>query len=255
MTGALLVALESWRLAWLSEVSRRASFLVQLVLMVINDAVWVVFWLLVFSHRDSIRGWERDEVLVLYSIIATSFGLGVGLFYGVRRLGDRIRRRDLDPYLVQPQPVVLRVLFERIHPPMLGDVAFGLILFAIAGPGSLAAWGRFALVSVLAATIVVAFILAWESLSFHVSSGREVAGVAFTAMVVLSTYPAAIYAGIVKLIVFTVVPAAFIGSVPADVVLDPTWRQLGLLVVAALTSWIVALAAFQHGLHRYLRAP
>ncbi len=254
MTGAIVVALESWRLAWLSELSRRASFWIQLVLMVVNDLVWIVFWLLVFSHRDSIRGWERDEVLVLYAIIATAFGLGVGLFYGTRRLGDRIRRRELDPYLVQPRPVVLRVLFEKIHPPMLGDVAFGPVLFALAGPATIAAWGRFVLVAVLAAAIVVAFVLAWESLSFWLESGREVAGVAFTSMIVLATYPAAIYSGVVKLVVFTALPAAFIGSIPAEVVLDPSWTLLGALAGAAAAAWAIALATFHAGLRRYLRS-
>ena len=254
MTGVVALALDSWRLAWQSELSRRASFFAQLVLMVLNDLVWIVFWLLVFSHRESIRGWERDEVLVLYAIIATAYGLGLGLFYGPRRLGDRIRRRDLDPYLVQPRPVVLRVLFEKIHPPMLGDLAFGPLLFALAGPASIGAWLRFALVAVLAGSIVVAFVVAWESIAFWVEAGGEVATVAFTAMTVLSTYPAAIYAGMVKLVVFTVIPAAFIGSIPAELVLEPSWTLLGALAGAACVAWAVALTTFHAGLRRYMRS-
>lgn len=255
MRGTVMVAMESWRLAWMGELAQRASFWIQLVLMVINDLVWIVFWLLVFSHRESIRGWERDEVLVLYAIIATSFGMGVGLFYGIRRMGDRIRRRELDPYLVQPRPVVVRVMFEKIHPPMLGDIAFGPALFAIAGPGTVEAWVRYGVVSVVAAAIVVAFVLAWESLSFWLDSGREVAGVAFTSMIVLATYPAAIYSGVVKLVVFTALPAAFIGSVPAEVVLHPSWRQLFELLLAAGAFWVVALTMFHAGLRRHLRMP
>jgi ABC-2 type transport system permease protein len=248
------VALTCWHLAWMSQLGRRLSFLLQMLFMVLNDSIWVVFWLLVFSHKSSIRGWERDEVLVLFSIITFSYGIGIGLFYGVRRLGRRIRDRDLDPWLAQPRPVLVRILFGKVHPPLLGDLAFGPILFVIAGAASFEAWPRYVAVALLAASIVVAFNVAWESAAFWSETGNEVAGVAFTAITVLSTYPAAIYTGVVKLVVFTVVPAAFIGSIPAEVVLDPSPRLVAGLVTAAVVSWIVALGVFHLGLRRYLRA-
>ena len=248
------VALTCWQLAWMSQLGRRLSFLLQMLFMVLNDSIWVVFWLLVFSHKESIRGWERDEVLVLFSIITFTYGIGIGLFYGVRRLGRRIQDRDLDPWLAQPRPVLVRVLFGKVHPPLLGDLAFGPILFVIAGASSFETWPRYVAVALLAASIVVAFNVAWESAAFWSETGNEVAGVAFTAITVLSTYPAAIYTGVVKLVVFTVVPAAFIGSVPAEVVLDPSPRLVAGLVAAAITSWVVALGVWHLGMRRYLRA-
>ena len=254
MIGAAQTSLASWRLAWLSEIGKRTSFVIQMLFMCLNDLTWIVFWLLVFSHRESIRGWERSEVLVLFAIITCTYGIGIGLFYGIRRLGHKIRHGDLDPYLAQPTPVVLRVLFSKIHPPLLGDLAFGPILFAIAGPGGWDEWARYFAVCLLAAGILVAFILAWESAAFWSETGNEIAGVAFTAVTVLSTYPAAIYGGLVKLIVFTVVPAAFIGSVPAEVVLHPSIELVLSLVAAVLVAWVCALAVFHLGLRRYLRA-
>lgn len=253
--GTVAVALTSWRLAWLSELGRRFSFFIQLLFMCINDGIWVVFWLLVFSHRDSIRGWDQQAVLVLFAIVTCTYGVGIGLFYGVRRLGERIHGRDLDPLLVQPGPVVVRILFARIHPPLLGDLAFGPVLFALATAGGAPAsmWARYAAVVLLASVVVVAFNVAWESLAFWSEAGSEVAGVAFTAITVLGTYPAAIYSGIVKVIVFTVVPAAFIGTIPAQVVLDPSPALVLALLAAAVVSATVALLIFQAGLRRYMR--
>ncbi|MCW2928659.1 MAG: putative transporter, permease protein [Thermoleophilia bacterium] len=253
MNRALSSALLQWQLAWRAEVGRRASFLLQLLFMCINDLAWVVFWLLVFSHRDAIRGWDRAEVLVLFAIVTFTYGIGIGMFYGVRRLGERIRRRELDPWLAQPQPIVLRVLFSRIHPPLLGDLVFGPVLFALAGSNTPGAWLRYIGVALLASAIITAFLLATESLTFWLDTGSEFAGVAFTAITVLSTYPASIYSGVVKLVVFTIVPAAFIGSVPAEVVLDPSARLVGMLVLAAVASWVVALSVFHLGVRRYLR--
>lgn len=254
MMGSVRVAATSWRLAWLSELSHRTNFLVQMLFMVINDLTWVVFWVIVFSHRELIRGWERADVFVLFAVITAVYGVGLGLFHGVRRLGERIRRGELDPFLAQPRPVLVRVLFGRIHPPLLGDLAFGPMIFLCSGlAGDPVAWLRYVLVVLAASAILLAFILVIESTAFWMAAGSEFANVAFTAMTVLASYPASIFSGFVKLILFTAIPAAFVGSVPAEIVIEPSVGLMLALVAAALVSWAVAVATFQSGLRRYLR--
>lgn len=255
MIGTLRVAATSWRLAWLSQLAHRASFFTQVLMMVLNDLSWVVFWILVFNHRDSIRGWERSDVFVLFAVIVSVYGIGIGLFYGARRLGERVRRGELDPLLAQPRPVLIRILFAKVHPPLLGDLVFGPVLFLFSGlAGDPLAWLRFALVVLAAAGILSAFIVMTEFSAFWLSDGSEFAGVAFTAVTVLASYPASIYSGFVKLLVFTAIPAAFIGTVPAEIILDPGPRLVLGLVTALAVSWSLAITIFQLGLRRYMRA-
>ena len=162
-----------------------------MLFMVINDLTWVVFWVIVFSHRESIRGWERADVFVLFAVITAVYGVGLGLFHGVRRLGERIRRGELDPFLAQPRPVLVRVLFGRIHPPLLGDLAFGPMIFLCSGlAGDPVAWLRYvARRARCFAAILLAFILVIESTAFWMAAGSEFADVAFTAITVLAIVP------------------------------------------------------------------
>ena len=70
-------------------------------------------------------------------------------------------------------------------------------------------------------------------------------------MVMLGSYPIDVFAGVAKVVLFTIVPAAFVSSVPArliDSFAIGTALQLGAVAVAfAVAGW----GAFTIGLRRY----
>jgi ABC-2 type transport system permease protein len=71
------------------------------------------------------------------------------------------------------------------------------------------------------------------------------------AILTLALYPRDIFEGAVRFIMLTIIPAAFVGAIPLDVVRRLDWMALlGLIVFAAgitLLLWIV----FYTGLRRY----
>ena len=44
----------------------------QMTVMVVNDVVWVVFWLLFFDRVGTVRGWDTDRVLLLFAVLTTA---------------------------------------------------------------------------------------------------------------------------------------------------------------------------------------
>jgi ABC-2 type transport system permease protein len=54
-----------------------------------------------------------------------------------------------------------------------------------------------------------------------------------------------------KFLLFTILPAAFIGAVPAEFVLAFTWTMLAQLLTAAVVLLTLAVLSFQRGLRRY----
>ena len=70
-------------------------------------------------------------------------------------------------------------------------------------------------------------------------------------MLMLAAYPIDVFAGAPKLLVYTVVPAAFVATVPARVVTQADLRDVLLLAVAAVVFVIGAWAVFTVGLRRY----
>src|SRR5205823_3711047 len=152
-------------------------------------------------------------------LMTFSIGAGMGLFNGVRRMSRTIVSGGLDPWLAQPAPVLLRVLFARVEPALMGDLVFGPVLFALTGHRDVGEWLRFLLAATLAAVMVTSFIVATESLAFWMRSGEEVANVALGALMVSGTYPADIYGGVGKILVYSLVPSALVTTTPARFVL------------------------------------
>ena len=70
-------------------------------------------------------------------------------------------------------------------------------------------------------------------------------------MLTFGLYPDTLFGGAARLMLTTLMPAFFIGAIPARLVTSPTWSAVGGLALAALSFWGVAIIAFYGGLRRY----
>lgn len=79
----------------------------------------------------------------------------------------------------------------------------------------------------------------------------NLASQAINALITFGLYPAEIFPGAVQWLLYTLIPAAFVGSVPAGLPSAFSWGRLAVLV--AFTAGIVLAASyvFQWGLRRY----
>ncbi len=66
-----------------------------------------------------------------------------------------------------------------------------------------------------------------------------------------SLYPITLFDGTAKLLLFTLIPAAFIGAVPAAFVRAFSWSTLLQLMAASLAFMSLAGVVFHRGLRRY----
>lgn len=74
----------------------RASFAGQIFAMLINDVMWLVFWLAYFGKFRLVAGWGRDEIVMLWAICAAAFGLATTLCGNLLNLAAMVARGDLD---------------------------------------------------------------------------------------------------------------------------------------------------------------
>ena len=238
------------RAAVAEAVANRASFWWQATVMVLNDLAWVGFWLLFFREVGSIRGWDADDVLLLFAVLTTAAGIALGVTSNARRIGTMAADGELDAALTLPVPPLAHLLARRVEPVNLGDAMFGVGLFAVAGGPTPARAGLFVLAVLAGATVMIGFQVAIQSLSFFV--GRNEAGeLGIHAVILLASYPAEVFRGVPKALMYTVVPAAFVSTVPSTLVrdFDPA-AAAGLLAVAAATMF-AGWALFTLGLRRY----
>ena len=240
-----------WRAGLQSAMAFRASFLTQVVGMALNNAMYLAFWVVLFERFPAVGSWGLRDVVLLFGVVAAAFGVAVVLFGNVLRLGDAITGGALDAWLTLPRPVLTSLLASRMATSGLGDVATGLVCFALSGQRSPEAAARFVVAVAASATIFLAFMVLVQSLAFWIGSATLLRQTAFNAVLTFATYPLALFDGSAKFVLLTVVPAGIIGTVSAEFVRRFAWLTLGQLVVAALVLAALAAVAFRTGLARY----
>lgn len=230
--------------------ANRLALLFQMGVMIVNDAMWIAFWVLFFRSAGTVRGWDTDRVLVLLAVLTTAGGITLGLLSNARHLGSRVLDGSLDAALSLPVPTLAHLLARRIEPTNLGDLVFGVGLFAIAGDPTPRRVAVFAITTVAATVLMTSFLVLVGSLSFFL--GRNDGGdLGFHALLLMSSYPVDLFGGAAKVMLYTVVPAAFVSSVPSRLIDD--WSSglaLGLLGVT-LAFAVASVLAFHAGVRRY----
>jgi ABC-2 type transport system permease protein len=242
--------LATLRNAFAEVVAKPTALAAQMLVMVINDFVWVVFWVLFFDRVGTLGGWDRDSILLLQAVLTTAGGLSLGLFTNARRIGAMAVGGDLDAVLALPVSPLPFVLLRRIEPVNLGDLAFGIGLFAIACHPTPTRTIAFVLVVLASTTLLTGFLVLTGALAFFI--GRSESGeLGFHGMLLLGAYPVDLFAGAIRIMLFTVVPAAFVSAVPARLIEEFDAGRAAALGGAAAAFAIAAATTFTLGLRRY----
>jgi len=103
----------------------------------------------------------------------------------------------------------------------------------------------------LAAVVFTAFFILIQSLAFWFGMVSNFVGLAFNAIITFGIYPITIFDNYAKLILFTVIPAALVGAIPAELVKAFTWQSLAELLMGAIIFLLLAVTIFRIGLKRY----
>ena len=230
--------------------ANRVALGYQMTVMIVNDVVWVAFWVLFFQEVGTVQGWDADRVLVLLAVITSAAGLSIGLLANARRIGVMAVEGELDAVLTLPVPPLPYLLLRRIEPVNMGDLVFGILLFAFAGDPTPTRVVVFVGGVLVAATLITGFLVLTGSLAFFI--GRSEAGeLGFHAIILLGSYPVDVFAGAAKVFLHTVVPAAFVSAVPARLIESFDVRDAALMVLVAGAFAVAAWAVFTLGLRRY----
>lgn len=246
--------LRALRRTWLGAIANawanRSSFWAQASVMVVNDLMWVVFWVVFFERIGEVRGWDLRDVLVLQAVLTAAGGVTLGLFNNSRHLGRLIAEGGLDEALVLPIPTLAYLLVRRIEPVNVGDLAFGIGMFAIMGEPTPARTAAFVVAVIIATVSLTSFLVLSGSLAF-LGGRSDASELGFHSMLLFASYPVDVFSGAMKVLLFTLIPAGFVTGVPSRFVRDLD-IELALAAggVAVLLATL-AVVSFRIGLRRY----
>jgi ABC-2 type transport system permease protein len=229
----------------------RGAFLVQVVFMALNNFAFFVFWWVLMRRVPSIRGWSLGDIALLYGIVAVAFGLAVSLAGGVRYLGQLIEEGGLDTLLTQPRSVLVYALCLRSQPSGFGDVISGIMFIAWSGGVSWFTLPVLAAAIIAGALVLVACGIVFFSLAFWLGKVETVSRQLWELLITFSLYPEPLFGGALRLALFTLLPAGFVGYIPVRVVQAPSVVDVILLATGAITFLGLAIVVFEYGLRRY----
>ena len=238
------------RASFADAAARRSAFWTQIAAMVVNDVAWVAFWVIFFDQVQSVRGWDVHRVLLLFAVLTTSAGLVLGLLSNCRRIPTLVEQGSLDEMLTLPVSPLRHLLVRRIDPINLGDVGFGVVLFTLAGHPTPTHVLVYVTGSLASAALLTGFLVAIGSLVFFTGRGTA-ADLGLHSVLLLASYPADVFTGATKALLYTAIPAAFVSAVPAALIDDFDVRDSVLLLCAAAAFLALGAVAFHAGLRRY----
>ena len=229
----------------------RGAFWMQAVFMLANNVLYFVFWWIFFDRFQEIRGWRLADVAALFGLVATGFGATVVFAGGIRDLARTIAEGDLDAFLTQPKSPLLHVVGSSTFASGWGDMCSGLGFLLLSG---LVDWRHLPALGVALLCTTVVFAASGvlvHSLAFWLGRVDSLARQVWDFLVTFSTYPRVLFGGALKLLLFTVLPAGFIGYLPVELLRDFHWTGLLAAVSGAVVYAGLAVAVFSAGLRRY----
>jgi ABC-2 type transport system permease protein len=200
---------------------------------------------------NDINGYSFADIMFLWALAATGYGIAAVFFGNASFISRIIYNGELDVYLLQPKPVVLNLLLSRMIISGWGDLAYGLILFAISQPVNLQTIILFGVFSLLMAIILIALRIFYHSLTFFLGNAEEFAATASDLIIGFMLYPGSIFQSPATLVLHSLIPAALAAWIPIQIFRDFDAVKLAILIAADLLILLIALGTFRLGLRRY----
>jgi len=240
-----------WKTNLQSAMEYRISFLSQMLGMILNNFMYFAIWIIFFDRFKDVRGWGVNDMYVTFGVLASAFGLVSLLFGNAFMLSDIIAKGRLDYYLSLPRPVLLHTVASRMIASGMGDFTYGFISYGLSGYFTWDGLARYVLATLLAATVFGAFLVLTQSLAFWFGMMSNFSNLVLNAMLTFGIYPITLFDSYAKLILFTIIPAALMGAIPAEFIRTFTWQTLGQLLFGAFAFLGLAILVFRLGLRRY----
>lgn len=229
----------------------RVAFWANVLSMLLNDLMWIAFWAIFFTRFPAVRGYDLRDVLTIWAVAGLGFGLATGIFGNCHRFAPIVAEGRLDFYLLLPRPPLFHLLVSNMSMSAWGDVIFGLAVYLTVARPSPLELGAFLLLSVAAGAIITAFMTLASSMAFWLGNAEGLSQQVMNALITFATYPTTLFVGVVRVLLFTAIPAGFIAYLPVRFLREWEPWQLAAVLAAAVVYATLAIVVFQQGLRRY----
>lgn len=244
------VTLLSIKYGLMRQMLNKTTFITNILFMLLNNASFIVQWLILYSLKDSVGGYSFDQVLLLWGMATGTFGISRFFFKKAFNLSEIINNGKLDSFLVQPKNVLLSTITTDVEPSALGDIIYGYIMLFIYGI-TLKNFLLFTLFIICGGLILVSIAVILGSLSFWFGKTDIISDTGNSLMVNFASYPDGIFKGIAKILLFTLIPVGIVNYLPVHVISEFDIKLFLIIIGTTLFLMITSVLIFNNGLKKY----
>ena len=92
------VAFLSIKYSLMREMLNKTTFLTSILFMLLNNASFIIQWVVLYSIKDSVGGYTFKQVLLLWGLAAGTYGFSRFFFKKAFSLSETINSGGLDTY-------------------------------------------------------------------------------------------------------------------------------------------------------------
>lgn len=232
------------------EMINKVTFLTNIGFMMLNNAAFIIQWLILLHIREEVGGYTMKEVMLLWGLAASTYGFSHIFFARAFSLPELIINGKLDSYLVQPKNVLFGVITSSTNTSAIGDLLYGLVLVCLFC-FSIKRLFLFLLFTVTGAVILTAYAVLLGSLSFWFVRADVFGYNMVNSMISFATYPDGIFDGATKVILYYVIPVGVEIYMPVHIMRNFDPAGLFFVMGYAVLLFAAAAAFFYRGLKRY----
>jgi ABC-2 type transport system permease protein len=248
--GNLKIMFLSIKYNLMKSMENNVAFFTSVIMMIFNNATFIIQWLTIFAVKETIGGYTLDDVMLFWAVSAGAFGLSHIFFNGINRLPNYIEEGKLDVYLTMPKNPLCYVATSSCETSAIGDLIYGflaLIIFNFSIKNLL----LYIFLIVCGAFIYASIIVIFNSFTFFFYKFSFVTEAMKNALINSSLYPDVIFSRSIKIIFFTIVPSGLACWIPVHILMEFSWLKLFVLVGSTILFVVLAFVIFHWGLKNY----
>lgn len=220
----------------------------------------ILFIGLVFESIHSLNGWSLNQMVFLYGFFQIPRGLDHLFTDNIWLIPNKVRRGDVDRYLVRPINPLFQCVAERFQPEAFGELAIGIILIAWTSARMNITFTptMFIITTLLifsGALIYTSIKLLGATTGFWIMNSMPLMTFVY-GFADFAKYPTVIFPKIIQVLVTVIFPFAFVSFYPASYLLgmsDPLFVVLGSLAASSIFA-ILSYQFWKFGLANYTSA-
>lgn len=230
--------------------AHRMAFLLSIIIIVMKQILMLMTWKFFFAKYQYVQGWQFNDMIFMYGLVAFCLGFVDAFFYGLKQLPRYIENNQLDTFLLQPKNVVLNIALSKSDITSLGEALTGILFIFYSGYLTNA---FFSIILLLLTGLLFCFalVLYLHCIGFFMKDAYDFARELHLNAVIMATQPSTAFKGAFKMLTFTLLPVGFLSFFPVEFIRTGLIQHLWWTLSGTLIFFVVACLLFNVGLKRY----